>query len=334
MKSIFKRVLVGVLIALILSFIRGNLFIGVRALGVDSQSIGAKVWSVNNTTSWVNASANSLWYNWKAGYIEFSFSINKMNQDSVSPVVTPKNVVLSTSAKDFTCSLGSTSARNSTYVTQVYSVSCPVSLTNAGVTKITINLMPIVATPNETYEIYFNGLLSYVDPSVSVTSNVNVDNSGVISNQNSNTQSIINNQNSNTNQITNEQRNTTNAINNVNNTLTNDNTSSAETKGSNFFSNFQSNGHGLSGIITSPLRLLNSLTTATCSPLVFQLPILHNEVSLPCMKAIYENRFGVFFSLWQLITTGLISYNVCINLYSKVRNLQNPRNDRIEVLNL
>lgn len=103
---------------------------------------------------------------------------------------------------------------------------------------------------------------------------------------------------------------------------------------SDFFNTFSSNSHGVSGVITAPFRLLNSLTTATCSPLEFRLPFVHNTVTLPCMRGIYEEHFGTFFSLWQMITTGLISYSVMINMYSKIHNLQNPKNDRIEVLNL
>lgn len=128
--------------------------------------------------------------------------------------------------------------------------------------------------------------------------------------------------------------NQTNSINNINDTINDDNVDDASSEGSDFFSSFESNSHGLSGVITAPLRLVNSLTTASCIPLEFELPFVHNQVSLPCMRSIYENHFGVFFSLYQLITTGLICYSVMINLYSKIHNLQNPNNDRIEVLNL
>lgn len=120
----------------------------------------------------------------------------------------------------------------------------------------------------------------------------------------------------------------------TNDLIKSDNTDDANSKGSNFFNNFQGNSHGLSGILTAPLRLLNSLTTQGCSPLEFDLPFVNKHVSLPCMRGIYEQHFGIFFSLWQMITTGLISYNVILNLYSKVRQMQNPNNDRIEVLNL
>lgn len=126
--------------------------------------------------------------------------------------------------------------------------------------------------------------------------------------------------------------NQTESINNINNTINDDSVDNST--GNDFFNNFESNNHGLSGLITIPFRLLDSLTTATCSPLSFQLPFVHDVVVLPCMRPIYENYFGVFFSLYQLITTGLICYAVMINLYSKIHNLQNPNNDRIEVLNL
>lgn len=113
-----------------------------------------------------------------------------------------------------------------------------------------------------------------------------------------------------------------------------DDTSSAQNSANDFFTNFKEDSHGLTGVITAPLGLLQSLTASKCEPLRFDLPIVKNEVSLPCMKSIYETYFGVFFSLWQIITTGLISYNVCLNFYKKVKDLQDPNNDKIEVLNL
>lgn len=138
---------------------------------------------------------------------------------------------------------------------------------------------------------------------------------------------ILNDIKSNSNDIKNNTKETNDLIKNTD-------TSTAQSEGSNFFSNFSRDSHGLSGIVTAPLRLLNSFTTATCNPLEFNLPILHNHVVLPCMRSIYENYFGVFFSLYQLITTGVICYGVGINLYSKLRALENPNNDRIEVLQL
>lgn len=120
----------------------------------------------------------------------------------------------------------------------------------------------------------------------------------------------------------------------TNDLIENTDTSDSQTKGANFFKDYNSNAHGLSGIITAPLKFLQSLTGAKCNPLKFNLPFVKKEVQLQCMKSIYQNHFGVFYTLWQTITTGLIAYTVCLNFYKKIRDLQNPNNDKIEVLNL
>lgn len=120
----------------------------------------------------------------------------------------------------------------------------------------------------------------------------------------------------------------------TNDLIENTDTSDSQTKGANFFKDYNSNAHGLSGIITAPLKFLQSLTGAKCNPLKFNLPFVKKEVQLQCMKSIYQTHFGVFYTLWQTITTGLIAYTVCLNFYKKIRDLQNPNNDKIEVLNL
>lgn len=133
-------------------------------------------------------------------------------------------------------------------------------------------------------------------------------------------------------------KNNTNDIKNntkeTNDLIKNTDTTESKNSASAFFSDFSRNSHGLTGIVTAPLRLIESFTTASCSPITFQLPFVNNWVTLPCMRSIYETHFGVFFTLYQLITTGVICYGVCINLYSKLRQLENPNNDRIEVLQL
>lgn len=150
-------------------------------------------------------------------------------------------------------------------------------------------------------------------------------NTGDIINNSTNT--IINNQNKN-------QQDTNDRLDKIDNTLTDNDITDAKNNATDFFKDFNENSHGLTGVVTAPLELLQSLTTAKCESLKFKLPIVHNEVILPCMKPIYKKYFGVFFDLWQMITTGLISYNVCLNFYKKVKDLQNPNNDKIEVLNL
>lgn len=116
--------------------------------------------------------------------------------------------------------------------------------------------------------------------------------------------------------------------------LNDDNVDDSKDKASNFFNDFSENNHGLSGLVNSPISLLQNLTTTTCTPLSFKLPMVDDEVSLPCLKPIYRQYFGVFFTLYQMMTTGLISYAVGIRLFAKVKGLQDPQNDKIEVFSL
>lgn len=461
---IIKRIIIGVGIALTLMFLKGNFLLGVNAMTVNGQNVGSQVWSVNPTTNYwyVYKSINGYWNGWGPGYIYFNIGIMKVSTDSVAPLVSPKSIVLSTSTSDFACSFDSSSVNNSTYINQHYSVTCPVDLTNSGLNGMTINLMPNNNTPIDTFEINFDGYMTFVNDSSSFVNN----NSGVIDSQNNNatannnnrdanfgnlindnranTQAIINNDNANTDKeiesqkvctridnssisldnkyLSNSQglvsdsqnygitdyipvinssitvttialpnngpylcfynvnkslvscianntltlnqvltiptsasyvRFSINKANNkpqfeictngnqaivdsqkeINNTLNNDNVDGANSQASSFFDNFQANSHGLSGIVTAPLRLIESLSSSTCSALVLPLPFVSQNATLPCMSTVY-NQFPTFYSLWQLITTGMIAYYILIKLFGHVKGMQNPNDDRIEVLNL
>lgn len=152
-------------------------------------------------------------------------------------------------------------------------------------------------------------------------------NADIIRNQDENTQNIIDNANNN-------QQQTNEKLDNIHDDLTNDDISDSEDSAEDLFNNFTVNNHGLSGIITAPLRLLQSLSSSTCSPLTFPLPFVNQNVSLPCMKPIYNTYFHDFLVLYQLITTGLIGYWVVVKIYSHVKGMQNPDDDRIEVFDL
>lgn len=122
-----------------------------------------------------------------------------------------------------------------------------------------------------------------------------------------------------------------NSSNNINNTLNDDSVDNDQA--SSFFDDFQADSHGLSGIITAPLRLIQSLSSSSCSPLELPLPFVNQNAILPCMSTVYS-QFATFYSLWQLITTGIIAYYILIKLFGHIKGLQNPDDDRIEVLQL
>lgn len=102
-----------------------------------------------------------------------------------------------------------------------------------------------------------------------------------------------------------------------------------------FFNLFTNNGHGLTSIITAPLNAINSLTSSTCSPLVLPLPYMTNKnITLPCMRPIYEEHFGAFMLIYDTITFGIISYWIILKLFKLIKNFKNPEDDSIEVVDL
>lgn len=122
----------------------------------------------------------------------------------------------------------------------------------------------------------------------------------------------INNVNNSLNNVNNSIKDTNNKLDDVNNTLNDDNVDDAKDSANSFFSTFQTDTFGLTGIITAPLNLIKSITSTSCSDLVLPLPFINTEgrvgsqFALPCMEQIYSDNFGDFFTLYQTITTGFI----------------------------
>lgn len=102
---------------------------------------------------------------------------------------------------------------------------------------------------------------------------------------------------------------------------------------SGFFSNFSSSDHGLAGIITSPLRAINKLTSV-CQPVSFN--VLDEPIELPCGDTLFWNKEGVqsFKLIWNILVGGPILFLLLKKLFKVVENLKNPDDDRIEVLDL
>lgn len=141
------------------------------------------------------------------------------------------------------------------------------------------------------------------------------------------TQELIDNQNKN-------QQETNDRLDKIDDTLNDDDTSSSESQIDGFFNNFEDNHHGLSSVISAPLVFIRNLLNHSCEPLRLKLPFVDTYVNLPCMKSIYQEHFGLFFNLYQTITTGVIAYAVFIRMFATIKGLQDPQNDKIEVFNL
>lgn len=133
---------------------------------------------------------------------------------------------------------------------------------------------------------------------------------------------------------TNKIDDTNEKLDNLNDTLNDDDVSGAESEASSFFENFTSDTFGLTSVITSPLNLIQSLTTKSCTPLSLPIPFVGGNFTLPCMSEIYSRHFGSFLQIYQIITFGIVSYYVCIRIFNLVKDFKNPEHDEIEVMDL
>lgn len=120
----------------------------------------------------------------------------------------------------------------------------------------------------------------------------------------------------------------------TNETLKDDNIDNAQNSAGGFFSDFTTDLHGLTAVVTAPLSLISSITSTSCSPLVIPLPYVDKDLTLPCMGAIYSNYFGSFLSIYQVITFGIVAYWVLVRLFNLVKDFKNPDHDEIEVFDL
>lgn len=116
-------------------------------------------------------------------------------------------------------------------------------------------------------------------------------------------------------------------------TITGTDTSGANNEASGFFNDFESNDFGLSDIITLPLTTIQSITSKSCTPLSLTLPFVNKTFQLPCMTTIYS-KFEPFYSIYQTITFGVISYWICVQIYAMVKGFKDPTKDEIEVMDL
>ena len=127
---------------------------------------------------------------------------------------------------------------------------------------------------------------------------------------------------------------TNESINNLNDTLNDDDVDGATNEAGSFFENFTTDTFGLTSVITSPLNLIQSLSSKSCTPLSLPIPFVGGNFKLPCMSQIYSRYFGSFLDIYQIITFGIVSYYVCIRIFNLVKDFKNPEHDEIEVMDL
>lgn len=165
--------------------------------------------------------------------------------------------------------------------------------------------------------VYYNSSFSYSvsnDPNTKLLNDIN------------NNQKVTNEKLDNLNK---NQTQTNEKLDNLKDTLKSDNVDDK----SSFFTDFSSADHGLSGVITAPLRAISKIT-ATCQPVTFS--VLDEPIELPCGDTLFWNKESVksFKIVWNLLVGGPLIYFLIKKLFKVIESLKNPDDDRIEVLDL
>lgn len=218
-KYVIKRILIGVGIALILSFFRYGFILNTHAKEISSvwaPFSSTNTFGLNNMTEQVSVGLNTgNWANWGFGKLRFNFTLIKVSGSATAPLVVPQNVVVN----NILCDISSTSTSNSTFTGQSYTATCSMNMGSNGLNSLVFFFTPNQQNEQSGYRLTVGNMFTF-----ETDQNLNFDTSGTtnainnqITNDNTNTQNIINNQNSNKQDVINNQnQNTQNIINNQN----------------------------------------------------------------------------------------------------------------------
>lgn len=318
----------------LISFMTGkDLFISnVSALEVYSYYTGGDIDIINNTQWETFYNLDNHWASWGTGYIRFNFTVQKTPESTPSnttPLIAPRAAYISTGNAEFICDIGSVNTQNATYNAQIYSAMCPVSFyEGGGLKKIHIYFQDQQYNALGQAKVSFDGHITFEKP------NDNFDISGIVNGSNQNTQNIINNQNNNTQSIVDSQQDINNSIKDTNDTIKDDNVDSSTSQGSSFFNDFDSGNFGsLTDIVSLPLDYISHLNDS-CTSFVIPAGNLGN-ITIPCLSSIWsKTAFANVINTASVLINGFICYKLLLNLFYFFKDLKDPDNDKVEVMDL
>lgn len=131
--------------------------------------------------------------------------------------------------------------------------------------------------------------------------------------------------------VANNVKDVENAVKDTNDTMKDDN---IDTSSSNsFFNNFKSSDHGLTGIVSAPLKIINQFTTTTCKSV--NIDFLGAKADLPCGSTLWGREdLKTFVDIYNVIMGGLISYGALKGIFNRVQGFKNPDSSKVEVIDL
>lgn len=120
----------------------------------------------------------------------------------------------------------------------------------------------------------------------------------------------------------------------TNDTLKDDNVDSSTDKGSSFFKDFDSGDEGsLTDIVSLPLDYISHLNDS-CSSFVIPAGNLGN-ITIPCLSSIWsKTSFANVINIASVLINGYICYKLLVSLFYFFKDLKDPDDDKVEVMDL
>ena len=120
----------------------------------------------------------------------------------------------------------------------------------------------------------------------------------------------------------------------TNDTLKDDNVDSSSNQGSSFFNDFNSGDEGsLTDIVSLPLEYVQHLND-TCKPFTITAGNLGN-ITIPCLSSIWSSTpFAGVINTASIIINGIICYKLLTSLFLFFKELKDPDDDKVEVMDL
>lgn len=145
------------------------------------------------------------------------------------------------------------------------------------------------------------------------------------------TSDIMNNDNNNTQQIIDSQ-------NNINNSINDDNVQSGVSHGGNLFTNTNINDHGVSTIVTAPVRLLQGMLNSgsSCNDLILFTSIFGQDklVTMPSGCILWNRAPSSIVSIYHVVIFGLLGYYVLVDIWKTVTDVLDPERKNDYVMDL
>lgn len=83
-----------------------------------------------------------------------------------------------------------------------------------------------------------------------------------------------------------------------------------------------------------PFRMLRDVSTGTCQSFSLPIPIIGGTIQLNCLSGLYENVLGNGYTFLRLIINGLLLYRITLHNIKVFKDVLDPSNTGIEVVNL